>query len=113
MVHLDDVKVEHCMVNEEGQQKGCRTILQERGLWPSRYLRQYCNYSYNGLVAMLPEALASVSKATIRRHARKCFRYMDAYSMKNGQYLSMKQVEFAVRKYRRHRSVPNSILSEL
>ena len=32
---------------------------------------------------------------------------------KNGQKLTVKQVEYAVRKYRRHRSVPQSIINGL
>jgi len=38
---------------------------------------------------------------------------MDAYRAKNGQQLTVRQVEFAVHKYKRHRSVPESIINEL
>jgi hypothetical protein len=38
---------------------------------------------------------------------------MDAYREKNGQYLSTKQVEHAVRKYRGYRTIPALIMAEL
>lgn len=38
---------------------------------------------------------------------------MDAYRAKNGQQLTMYQVEFVVGKYEKHRSVPESIINEL
>ena len=50
---------------------------------------------------------------TIRKYARKSWRYMDAYHGNNGPKLRVKQVEYAVRKYRRHRSVPQSNIDEL
>jgi len=57
--------------------------------------------------------ITQVPVSTIRKFARKCWRYMDAYREKKGQKLSAKQVEFAVRKYKRHRSVPESNINEL
>jgi hypothetical protein len=54
-----------------------------------------------------------VPLSLIRKFARKSWRYMDAYREKSGQKLTTKQVEYAVRKYRRHRSVPQSIINEL
>lgn len=43
------------------------------------YARRNCDYTFRGLQSVLPDALRSVSVQTIRRFARKCFRYMDAY----------------------------------
>ena len=43
------------------------------------YARRNCNYTFQGLKALVPEALRSVSVASIRRYATKYFRYMDAY----------------------------------
>ena len=49
----------------------------------------------------------------IRKFARKSWRYMDAYRLKNGAHLSVKQVEYAVRKYKWHRCIPDSIWQEI
>jgi hypothetical protein len=77
-----------------------------------RYLRSNCDYSSNGLNELLPKALDSVPLSTIRKFARKCWRYMDAYRSKNGQYLTSRQIEYAVREYRGHRTIPQSIIKE-
>jgi hypothetical protein len=60
----------------------------------------------------LIDLLVEVPTATIRQFARKSWHYMDAYGLKNGQHLSVKQVEYAVRKYKRHRCVPDAIWNE-
>jgi hypothetical protein len=47
----------------------------------------------------------------MRRNARKkCFRYMNAYRLNNGQNetLSLKQVEWTVKEYHSHRRIPNT-----
>jgi transposase len=95
-----------------------------------RYTRENCSYSWPSLQVTAPMSLKSVESSlsycqqllrhssqvpllSIRKFARKCYRYMDAYREKNGRKLTPKQVEWAVRKYRRHRSVPKSIIDEL
>ena len=162
----------HHLQTEDGVQKGLRTILLERGIWPDsglclkdarqllndqddfksqkdwltetvdgagdgmniiffpkfhcefnfiemywgyckKFTRANCDYSFQGLMQIVPTALDSVPLSSIRKFARKSWRYMDAYREKNGQFLSMHQVEFAVRKYKSHRTVPQTILNEL
>src|SRR6266498_4261515 len=44
-----------------------------------KYSRSHYDYSWTGLQKTVPLALSSVSLTTIRRYARKAFRYMDAY----------------------------------
>jgi len=80
-----------------------------------RYARRNCDYSFAGLQLVVPVALNSVSLTLIRKYARKCFRYMDAYRIcdDNGAKLSMQQVEFAVKKYTSHRRIPLSIMTDL
>lgn len=80
------------------------------------YARRNCDYTFRGCQALLPEALRSVSVPSIRRFARKCFRYMDAYRITDSsgcRKLTPTQVEFAVKKFKKHRSIPVSIFNEL
>ena len=80
------------------------------------YLRRHCDYTFAGLQRLLPIALNSVSLDSIRRFARKCFRFMDGYRVTDESgttKLTPAQVEFAVRKFKSHRSIPISIFKEL
>jgi hypothetical protein len=61
------------------------------------------------LQQVVPIALNQVSLLEIRAFARKSYRYMDAY--RNG--LNVKQAEYAVKKYKRHRIIPNNILHDI
>ena len=79
-----------------------------------KFARRNCDYLFAGLKKIVPEALNSGSVVSIRRVARKYYRYMDAYREGDEQHhLSIKQVEYAVKKYKRHRSIPVSILEDL
>ncbi|CAJ0748393.1 16_t:CDS:1, partial [Entrophospora sp. SA101] len=53
--------------------------------------------------------LDSVPLITIRRFAQKAWRYMDLYRHGIGGKLA----EYAVRKYRSHRKIPDEVLKEL
>ena len=78
------------------------------------FCRRNCDYTFPGLQRILPAAL-KVPLESIRRFARKCFRYMDAYRINNsdGSNLTSKQIEYAVKKYKSHRSIPVRILNAM
>lgn len=78
------------------------------------FTRKHCDYSWKTLQTTVPMALNSVSLSRIRRFARKSERYIDAYRLKDGNVrLTPAQVEYAVKKYRSHRKIPEKILEEL
>ena len=79
------------------------------------YTRINCTYSFKDLVKLVPLALKSVPLSQIQKYARKSYRYMDAYRVHgdDGNKLTPKQVEYAVKKFRKHRSIPVRILNEL
>ncbi|CAG8718221.1 13358_t:CDS:2 [Rhizophagus irregularis] len=129
---------DYCISNLRGQPKGLKQVLMERGLWPNeglkleearkimsqqpdffsakgtgrrakKFSRSNCDYLWTGLQRTVSLALASVPLTTIRRYARKAFRYMDVYR----KGLTGKAAEFAVKKYRSHRRVPDSVLQSV
>ena len=67
-----------------------------------RYARNNCNYTWSGLQETVPRALDSVDLITIRRFARKTWRYMDLY--RHG--VTGKLAEYAAKKYISHRRIP-------
>ena len=74
-----------------------------------RHARENCNYSWTGLQETVPQSLDAVPLITIRRFAQKAWRYMDLYRHGIGGKLA----EYAVRKYRSHRKIPDGVLKEL
>ncbi len=75
-----------------------------------KFTRCKCDYTWEGLENTVPLA---VPLASMRRFARKTFRYMDAYREIRGTYLSPEQAEYSVKKYKSHRSVREYITDEV
>jgi transposase len=74
-----------------------------------RYARENCNYSWSGLQCTVPAALESVNIIMIRKFARKAWRYMDLYR----KGITGKLAEYAAKKYKSHRCIPDYVLVEL
>ncbi len=70
-----------------------------------RKTRRLCNYNYNDLLTQVLEVLISVPVTTIRKFARKSWRYMDAYN----KGLEGRITEWAVNKYKSYRRLPDNI----
>ena len=71
------------------------------------FCREHCDYSFKMLLPTIKAAKDHVTVASIRRYARKCWRYMDAY--RNG--LSPEEAEWAVKTQRSHRRINMSLLN--
>ncbi|PKY46319.1 hypothetical protein RhiirA4_320161 [Rhizophagus irregularis] len=70
-----------------------------------RETRRICSYNFADLMKRVPEVLVSVPITTIRKFARKSWRYMDAYD----KGLEGRTAEWAVSKYKSHRRLPENI----
>ena len=74
------------------------------------HLRRNCKYDFEALGRAIPEAVASVPLAVIRRYAQRCDRFMDAYRPKDGGLLlTLEQVARAVKRYKSHRCIPGNV----
>ena len=73
-----------------------------------QYSRQHCDYSFNHLKEVVSRALDSITLTKIRWFSRHSAYYMSAYELG----LSGKVAVFAVKRYRSHRRVPETVLEE-
>ncbi|KAG2363303.1 hypothetical protein BDR07DRAFT_1219147, partial [Suillus spraguei] len=75
-----------------------------------RYLCKHCDYTFDGLKANMPRALASVSLQTIRLWEHWTHRWLDAYWSGLGtKDAQLKVQQFSSTKYKSHRWVPETV----
>ena len=74
------------------------------------YTRQHCSYSFADLKKTVPKSLNQVPIETVRRYYRRSSRFCRLYSLEiDAQPLPWRLREFAMRKYKGHRGVPDTI----
>lgn len=77
-----------------------------------KYLRDNCDYSFDGLKENLPKALESVPIQTIRRWEHRLFRWVEAYRSGLGSVQAQLQVkQYSSRTFTSHRRVSNTVAS--
>ena len=74
-----------------------------------RFAWENCNYSWAGLKQIVPRSLESVNLITIQKFARYSWHYIDLY----GKGITGKLAEYAVKKYKSHRRIPDHVIEEL
>jgi len=67
-----------------------------------RKAREECDYSHKSLTQRVPRILSSIPLSHIRAYHRKAWRYIHSYSMGLGGAIA----DWAVKKYRSHRRIP-------
>ncbi|KAJ7321243.1 hypothetical protein DFH08DRAFT_713059, partial [Mycena albidolilacea] len=75
-----------------------------------KYLRDHCDYTFEGLKANMPAALASVSHTIIRKWEHRMIRWMDAYRSDLGPKEAQQFVRaFSSTTYKSHRRVSETM----
>jgi len=74
-----------------------------------RYVRQHCNYTWKGLQENIPRAFDSISLKQIRKYALRSVKYMECYR----KGLTVLQAEYALKRYKSHRRIPDNIMEEI
>ncbi|KAJ7301858.1 hypothetical protein DFH08DRAFT_723814 [Mycena albidolilacea] len=77
------------------------------------YLRDHCDYTFKGLKANMPAALASVSRTIIRKWEHRMICWMEAYRSDLGPKKAQRMVRaFSSITYKSHRRAPERLVDE-
>jgi len=81
--------------------------------WLKTYLRRVCDYTFTALKKNAPAAADSLSLAAVRRYFRRQHRFCSLYFFEatQGQPLPFKIREYVMKKYSRHRVIPDGVLA--
>ncbi len=74
------------------------------------YLRKLCSFNFHDLQKELPQAIADMPLAFVKKTSRHCYRFMSAY---RAGLPAGPLIDFAVKKYSGHRRIPAIIVSEI
>ena len=74
------------------------------------YTRENCNYKIAGLRVQVPMSMLAVPLSTIRKFFRRQHRFCELYHFEGADPMLWVLRDFAMKKYSRHRGVPQTIL---
>lgn len=79
------------------------------------YLRRVCGYSFAELKENIPAALASVPLEQVQRYFQRAWRFQELYLFEFRHELELPAAvrDHAMKKYKRHRTVPTTLLQDV
>lgn len=72
--------------------------------WMKQETRKRCEHDFHRFQAQIPLVIEDASIASVRRHARRCLRTMDAY--RRDGLLVGPMMDYCMKKYTSHRRLP-------
>lgn len=81
--------------------------------WMKQKARLHCDYSFPRLLEEVPALLGNYSIASIRRHVRRCLRFIDAYRRFSQEGMVGPLLSDAMKKFHSHRIPGDFVYNEL